>query len=459
MKANVLSMRNLTSYVLCAAFALIITAFLCGTTAVSAADNQDETIVWREVAPSALHEEVRAWVTENKHRKGIALLPARGQRYLLISWGSRPTGGYSLNVKNVVKKGDGKIYVQVQLQEPDPDLMVIQIITNPHRVIELPSGTETIVVQFTGASWFPVKTGNDNVAQAVLEAVQQEDGSVPNPLVAQGRVRIEDGTIQLRVSDEAGRILNSSTITLHDGKVDPDWYEFEAILVYDQPSSVRGSVSAWMQEAEYAPFTVLAEEPVNFSVASRRARDVDGHWAEGYIRQGIWSRFIDGYPDGSFRPESLVTRAEFLKLLVAAVGEKQLDDAGLDELVDEEGHQFKDLTSWSTHWVIPYLNKAIRLGWVVPNEEGDVFRPQDIITRQEMARWVARAAELEPVEGEEIGVADAEEIGAPYRSWVNATMEANVLEGFPDQTFRPEDGLKRAEAVTVVWRLTAVNTQ
>ena len=44
--------------------------------------------------------------------------------------------------------------------------------------------------------------------------------------------------------------------------------------------------------------------------------DTKGHWAEGYIDALAMEGVINGMPDGTFEPESYVTREQFLKMLL-----------------------------------------------------------------------------------------------------------------------------------------------
>jgi len=58
-------------------------------------------------------------------------------------------------------------------------------------------------------------------------------------------------------------------------------------------------------------------------------KDVAGtHWASGFIALAKNAGIVDGYPDGTFKPEGLVTYAEFAKMLVEAAGLSKV--AGLD---------------------------------------------------------------------------------------------------------------------------------
>jgi hypothetical protein len=48
-------------------------------------------------------------------------------------------------------------------------------------------------------------------------------------------------------------------------------------------------------------------------------QDISKHWAKAQIELAVTKGYVSGYPDGSFRPDKQVTRAEFIKMLVAAL--------------------------------------------------------------------------------------------------------------------------------------------
>ena len=84
----------------------------------------------------------------------------------------------------------------------------------------------------------------------------------------------------------------------------------------------------------------------SFSVQTRASsyNDISGHWAEESINQAVSWGLISGYPDGSFSPDTFVTLAELLTMLVPMVsGERP-------EITD------------NSDWYIPYVNKAYELG-------------------------------------------------------------------------------------------------
>lgn len=83
---------------------------------------------------------------------------------------------------------------------------------------------------------------------------------------------------------------------------------------------------------------------------------------------------INGYPDGSYKPNQHVTRAEFAKMA-----------ARYDSLSFPDGNKFIDVPS--THWAVMYINSAAEKGWVSGYADG-TFRPGEKIKRAEVVSIV-----------------------------------------------------------------------
>lgn len=73
--------------------------------------------------------------------------------------------------------------------------------------------------------------------------------------------------------------------------------------------------------------------------------DIDGHWAESTICKWQNSGYIDGYPDGSFKPDEAVNRAELAKILSSAF-----------DLQETTTLTYEDVTN--SDWFYPYLEKT-----------------------------------------------------------------------------------------------------
>ena len=102
------------------------------------------------------------------------------------------------------------------------------------------------------------------------------------------------------------------------------------------------------------------------------------HWAADYIGYMQQYGIITGYPDGSFRPDAPVARAEF-----AAI-------ASRFEKLTEGTKSFSDVPA--SYWAAKYINFAATRGWVNGYTDG-TFRPQNPITRAEVAAVTCRLLE------------------------------------------------------------------
>lgn len=136
--------------------------------------------------------------------------------------------------------------------------------------------------------------------------------------------------------------------------------------------------------------------------------DTEGFEFEASVLKLADLGIISGYPDGTFKPDNLVTRAEFAKMIVCMLG---LDAAA--KSLEGEAVPFADVDA--DHWAAGYINVAQMMGIVNGYEDG-TFRPEGNITYAEAlkmvlaamgysedgflvvrwpATWIAKAIELE----------------------------------------------------------------
>ncbi len=97
-------------------------------------------------------------------------------------------------------------------------------------------------------------------------------------------------------------------------------------------------------------------------------------WYNNAVSTCAKAGIIKGYPDGTFRPDANITRAEFAAIAARFVSD---DVPGYDYFTDMEGH-----------WARVDVARAVMAGWI--RGEGRLFRPQDKITRAETATLVNR---------------------------------------------------------------------
>ena len=196
--------------------------------------------------------------------------------------------------------------------------------------------------------------------------------------------------------------------------------------------------------------------------------DLEGHWAQKEVEAAVASGWVDGYPDGSFKPEKSITRAEFTKMLLDAIHLTpdsetvawMKENALTDDIWGNPTEYTPKLYDMSGHWLTSqgWLDAALYSGMVVPDDyNGKNFRPEKAITRYEIALMTDRALGLvypanQPVEGE-LPFTDKEEILDWMKGYVNESVKAGVLKGYPDGSFQPNKTSTRAEAVVMIQRM------
>lgn len=163
-------------------------------------------------------------------------------------------------------------------------------------------------------------------------------------------------------------------------------------------------------------------------------KDVAGHWAINSISQLVELGSISGYPDGSFRPDSTITRAEFATVLVKTF-----------KLKGTGGKTFADTTA---HWAKETIAIAAANGLVSGYTDG-TFGPDDLVTREQMAVMIVKAAKLAPAAAEPL-FADSSSISAWAREAIATAAKSGIINGYADNTVRPGGNATRAEAVTVI---------
>ena len=190
-------------------------------------------------------------------------------------------------------------------------------------------------------------------------------------------------------------------------------------------------------------FTVsaLAEQipPEGFS---QRFQDVPlNHEAFSVITVFAASGIIDGYGDGTFRPDNAVTRAEWAKIMAGA--------AGLP--ADDFSIRFSDIAEG--HWSIPYVNAAA--DYLTAYSDGS-YRPGEAALREDVAVAIVKLNGYDASKADRSYLSmfsDAETISESARDYVAIAVEMGIIAGFEDGTFRSRATLTRAQAAVMLWRV------
>lgn len=166
------------------------------------------------------------------------------------------------------------------------------------------------------------------------------------------------------------------------------------------------------------------------------------------ITKTMLNPYIVGYDDNVFGPELPISREEVSAIFARLIANNIYMDKAYDTSFPDVGE------GWSKDY-IGYLEKFS----VVTGYEDSTFRPQNYITRAEMAVMMAKA------EGYDIsGYMSSDELAYPdvdegYSEWavkaIKYLTDRGVMEGYPDGTFGPNRPITRAETVATVNRVLA----
>lgn len=170
-----------------------------------------------------------------------------------------------------------------------------------------------------------------------------------------------------------------------------------------------------------------------------------GHWAEREISLLTGQRVVGGYHDGTFRGEREVTRAEFCKMITAALRQESET-----YYLTRVSSSFRDVSY--NHWAKGYIEIAYEKG-IVKGDGAGHFHPEASIRRDEAAAMLVRALKYTAEPQVELDFKDKDEIPQWAVKPVAAAVEEGLIKGFPDETFRPAESTTRAETAALIERV------
>lgn len=208
--------------------------------------------------------------------------------------------------------------------------------------------------------------------------------------------------------------------------------------------------------------------------------DLTGHWAVTDVSAAAAAGWVNGYPDGTFRPDAQVTRAEFLKMLAATKG-----SASMSDIADQRLSGLYGKLAEQSHWSVTagYIRQAVAQAVVDPADYSMTFttagavdtwrlEPDKPLTRSEatimLTRSLGRKYEAErphlypgsqwapAVARPTLTFTDAGQIPAWTHGWVATASKAGLITGYPDGSFRAAGTITRAEAVVMLRRVSAI---
>ena len=216
-----------------------------------------------------------------------------------------------------------------------------------------------------------------------------------------------DGTIYIGSEDSYLYAINSSS----KGLLCSGWPKFH------QNNNNTGSINHFADQATINSQYLWAKHAINCA----------------YIKQ-----ITTGYTDGTYRPSNLVTRAEMATFLTRAMG---LSPSNCTSEV------FSDITIGS--WYCKYV-KAIKDAGITNGYSDGTYRPNNHVTRAEMAVFLAKATSLSTTDCTKKPFSDVA-VDSWYCKYVKAIKDAGITNGYSDGTYRPNNHVTRAEMAVFLY--------
>jgi len=209
-------------------------------------------------------------------------------------------------------------------------------------------------------------------------------------------------------------------------------------LTYEFPETGKNAVSLEAFNEAGRKIDQLKLKVLCLPVFSDVSKD---YWTHKEISLIAAINLVQGYPDGGFRPEGDITRAELTTMLIRA------NKGVLKSYPGSLG--FKDIVA--NHWAEPYIKVASETG-IVKGYPDKTFRPSLNVNRAEGVVLITRFAKVK----EPIAVTKKPFLDLPISHWaiktIFAAKDAGMLEYLLGRKFDPKRNLTRAEAVEILSR-------
>lgn len=189
----------------------------------------------------------------------------------------------------------------------------------------------------------------------------------------------------------------------------------------------------------YAIPAALADHTDRDTAGFGSFHDIEGHWARSSIKKWAMEGVVHGDGKGAFKPNDKLSRGELAAILNSLFGFTLKAD-----------HSFSDVPA--DKWYTDEAAIAVAADYMSGYPDG-TFRPEEPITRQEMAVVLANLFELEGKVQSLGAFADTSQIAGNARPAMAGLIEGGYMSGYPDQTLRPAQAVTRAEIASVLDRL------
>ena len=185
----------------------------------------------------------------------------------------------------------------------------------------------------------------------------------------------------------------------------------------DQIAFLQGEIAKLKEKSELGNKPKFTDVPIT-------------HWAFRDIQFMVDNGVISGLGAGKFGPSNPARRCELAVMLVKALKLSTTDIEG----------DFKDVPKG--HWAYAQIAAAQKAG-VISGFPGGLFKPNEYVTRGQMAAMIARAYSLQ----RNSSAVDFKDVTTDYWAYeaIQKLADNKITKGYEDLTFRPKDPVRRGE--------------
>ncbi len=171
--------------------------------------------------------------------------------------------------------------------------------------------------------------------------------------------------------------------------------------------------------------------------------DIDGHWAENVIEEMSKEGILNGFEDGTFKPNERITREQFAKILVESLKVESKNTDG--NYVDIENDR----------WSRDYINRAKDFMGDYWIDDNKYFKPTESAVREDVAVAVVKACGLENDAPEYALLnrfTDKDKITDNLKPYIAIAIKHEIMQG-KGGYFDPQENLTRAEVCQIMYNV------
>ncbi|GAB1476510.1 hypothetical protein MASR2M70_13440 [Bacillota bacterium] len=320
--------------------------------------------------------------------------------------------------------------------ELPPEEIVVDVISKVGSNVDIPGGKIVIPPQVLPADvTLTVRTIEPESIQNLLPgSLGLTIGSSIFEITTTGTSSFgENNYISITLEFEYSQLRFGQRPVIHYYDTDKkEWVEIDTVLKYNQET---GKWEAAIKVNHLTMFAVLGTDWQPF--IDKAMLDISGHWAAATIEKWLAAGLAKGGPEGLFRPDASITRAEFVALVNRVFGFSEKAEVA-----------FNDVAAGA--WYANDIAKAFRAGILAGDGNGNA-NPEQPITRQEAAAVLARAFKLEAKNPNTSDwFSDHTQISDWAGEAVSAMAEGGYIIGRTGNYFVPLDNITRAETVKMI---------